>query len=129
MINLLIKQLILMISTFVLIGCGADDLSSKDENQSMQINYDSKQQAFNKIKQYANSKGNTVAPNIEDYKAIGITRGIDTNLVAALNNQIAELDANDVDTTTKINNIISNIEIQLDKDAVAPATYLTMKTP
>ncbi|CAA6828043.1 MAG: Unknown protein [uncultured Sulfurovum sp.] len=64
--------------------------------------------AFNKIRAYASSNGNTSTPSIADYIKAQIV-GVDSRTLTALNDTIALMATIEVDTTAKIQQILDTI--------------------
>ena len=80
------------------------------------------QQSLNKITQYAKSKGTTPAPSIQDYIDAGVV-GVTNENIEKLNQTVASLTEEQVDTYSKIQNILKSLDIDIpsldtDKDGV-----------
>ncbi len=115
---------ILACSIFVLTACGGDKTNQNDNpkpsNEPVTNTLDSKQLAIEKISAYAASKGSSSIPSINDYKKAGVV-GVTVSNIVQVNNIIAGLEKNDVDTSAEIKSVIANLELpdlDFDKDGI-----------
>ncbi len=69
-----------------------------------------KEQALEKISQYAKSEGATLAPSIQDYIDAGVV-GVTSDKLIEVNQTIASLNAEDVDTQAEIQKILDDLNI------------------
>ena len=71
---------------------------------------DLKQQALNKINQYATSGGTSAKPEIQDYIDAGVT-GVTVENIIKLNQTVSELGNEDTDTLLEIQEILNDLGI------------------
>ncbi len=69
-----------------------------------------KEKALEKISQYAKSRGTTLIPNIQDYIDAGVV-GVTSEKLTEVNQTIATLNEEDVDTQAEIQKILDNLNI------------------
>jgi hypothetical protein len=76
-----------------------------------------KEQALEKISKYAKSGGTTLTPSMQDYIDAGVV-GVTSEKLTEVNQTIASLDEEDVDTQAEVQNILDNLNIVIpDFDA------------
>ena len=71
----------------------------------------SKEKAIKKIQEYANSNGTSQTPTIEDYKVAGVEGVESSSKLKEVNDKVATLNKEDVDSAQKINAILKSLNI------------------
>ena len=107
----------------------AEGVDTKDEIQTLVNSASDDISAIDKIVTYAEENGQSDTPDISDYETIGVD-GIDSNNIDEVNEAIAKLNKEDVDTSGEIQDIVTAVNAiniiedyaDSDKpDAVAPS--------
>ena len=106
------KKRILMgaiVASALLVGCGGGGVPSNPaENPTSQ---DLRGKAIAKIKAYSENN-NSPVPTVEDYAAAGVV-GVSSENIDKINQIVSELDPSTVDTSEKIQKIISDADVKL----------------
>lgn len=98
-----LKKALILLLGFMLVACGSENSENSDKT--------SKQIAIEKIVEYAETNGVSMAPAIQDYEDAGVT-GIDNDeKLQDLNKLVASLSQENVDTQEKLQKLIDGLNI------------------
>ncbi len=90
------------------------DSDGDDIGDACETELSDKQKALKVITEYANTKGKSSTPTVQNYTNAGVL-GVSLNNLTTVNNKILSLPKDGVDTTEKIQSILKDLNIEIPK--------------